>query len=216
VKRAAFVLLAAALCVPVALAANGEPRRKLTKAGQVRARAASLQPADFALGWRHSPAKKNNNQSDPRCSYYNPNQSDLVEIGKYDSPDFTYDIDGSRISSTTGVFRSIRMAKTAYARVARPELARCLAELFKQGAGATNTTVFSAARLRFPSYADRSDAFRIVASVKAPAARVRVYLDAVFVNRGAIDIAVLGIEVAGPLPAALERSLVASLAQRAQ
>jgi hypothetical protein len=215
VKRAAVVLLAAALCAPVALAGKGEPQRKLTKAGQARARAAALQRSDFPAGWTQHPARKTNGQSDPRCSFYNPDQSDLVEIGKYDSPDFAQP-DGSTISSTTGVFRSIRMAKTAYARVARPELAKCLAELFKQGAGAANTRIFSAARLKFPSYGDRSDAFRIVASVKAPAARVRVYLDAFFVNRGAIDVAVLGVGVRRPLPVALEQRLVASLAQRAQ
>jgi hypothetical protein len=215
VKRAAVVLVALGLCVPVALAAKGDPQKKITKAGQARAIAAGLQRADFPAGWKQGPPKpKKNNEADPRCSYYNPDQSDLVENGDYDSPDFDL-ADGSSVSSSTGVFQSVQMAKTAYSRVAQPALAKCLAELFKKGAGAAKTTIFSSGPLRFPSYGDRSNAFRIVASVKAPTARVRVALDVFLFNHGAIDVAVLALGIGHPLPIALEQSLVAKLAARA-
>jgi hypothetical protein len=213
VKGVAVVLLVAGLCVPVALAAKGDPQKKITAAGQAHAKRASLTPRDFP-GWKATPHKKSNDESDPRCSYYNPDQSDLVEIGDYDSPDFDRP-DGASISASTGVFRSVQMGKTAYSRVAKPSLPKCLAELFKKGAGPTNTTIFSSARLEFPSYGDRSDAFRITASVKTPTARVRVYLDIFLLNKGATDIAMLALGIGNPLPLGLEQGLAAKLAARA-
>jgi hypothetical protein len=74
---------------------EGHPQKKLTKAGQARARAARLRLAYFPPGWTEKPHQKSAGDSDPRCSYYNPEQSDLVEIGEYDSPDFQLS-DGSR------------------------------------------------------------------------------------------------------------------------
>jgi hypothetical protein len=213
-KRAAAVLVALALGGSVALAANGDPQRKLTKAGQARAKAAALQRPDFPSGWMQK-VNQPSSDANPRCSYYNPDQSDLVEIGKYDSPDFELP-NGASVSSSTGVFRTAAMGKTAYSRVAQPALAKCLAELFKKGAGATNTTIFSAGRLQFPRYGERSDAFRVVASVKAPSGSARAYLDVFLFNRGAIDVAVLALGINHPLPTELEQSLVARLAQRAR
>jgi hypothetical protein len=216
VRGVPVVLVALGLCVPVAWAAKGDPQKKLTKAGQVHAIAASLHRADFPpTGWVRKPKQQNQkSESDPRCSYYNPDQSDLVEMGSYDSPDFDQ-ADGSSVSSSTGVFQTAAMAKTAYSRVAKPELAKCLAELFKQGAGATKTTIFSAKPLQFGSYGDRSVAYRIVASVRAPAARIRAYLDVILVNKGATDLAFLALGIQNPLPTALEQSLVGKVTARA-
>ena len=125
------------------------------------------------------------------CVPVDPDQSDLVEIGDYDSPDFDQ-ADGSSISSSTGVFKTVAMGKTAYARVAKPALVKCLAELFKKGAGATKTTILSAAPLNFKRYGDQSIAYRIVASVKTPTAAVHAYLDVILANTGATDIALSG------------------------
>jgi len=213
VKRAAVVLLAVGLCAPVALAAKGDPQKKITKTGQARAVRASLQRADFPSGWTQHPHAKNSGDQ-PRCSTYNPDQSDLVEIGDFDSPDFDR-ADGSSVSSSTSTFRSVAMAKTGYARVAKPALPRCLAELFAKGTKPSPTTIFAAGSLQFPAYGDRSNAYRITGSVKTPSARVRFVLDVVVLNRGAIDAAVLMLGIGAPLPAALEQSLVGKLAARA-
>jgi hypothetical protein len=209
-------VLALGLCVPVALAAKGDPQKKKTKAGQAHAIAASLRRADFPpTGWQQQPKPPNKqDESNPRCSYYNPDQSDLVEIGSYDSPDFDQ-ADGSSISSSSGVFETVAMGKTAYARVGQPALAKCLAELFKKGAGATKTTIFSAAPLKFKSYGDQLVAYRIVASVKTPTAPVRAYLDVILVNKGATDIAFLGLGIQKPLSIVLEQSLVGKVVARA-
>jgi hypothetical protein len=215
VRGVVIAVAALSLCVPAALAAKGEPQKKLTKAGQARALAASLHRADFPpTGWKQQPkAPKQKNESSPRCSFYNPDQSALIEIGHYDSPDFDQ-ADKSSISSSTGVFQSVAMGKTAYAHVAKPALAKCLAELFKKGTGATKTTIFSAGPLKFASYGDQSVAYRIVASVKTPAP-VRAYLDVILVNKGAVDIGFLGLGIQNPLSTALEQSLVGKVVERA-
>ena len=86
-------------------------------------------------------------QSNPRCSTYNPDQSDLVEIGDYDSPDFSRP-DGTFVSSTTGVFKTAAMARTGYARVAVPALPHCFAEIFKKGiTKPSSATIFSSGPL---------------------------------------------------------------------
>ena len=118
----------AAVLVPAALAGGGEPQKRLTKADQAKARAIGLHRSDFPAGWVGKP-NTNTSQDTPRCSTYNPDQSDLVETGDVDSPDFAR-ADGSFASSSVGIFKTTKMAKTGYARVARPQLASCFGELF--------------------------------------------------------------------------------------
>jgi hypothetical protein len=214
VKGVVVVLVALAVCVPAALAGKGDPQKKITPAGQARAKRASLTAADLP-GWKATPHKKSDDSSDPRCSYYNPDQSDLVEIGDYDSPDFDR-ADGSSIFVSTGVFKTVAMAKAAYSRVARPTLARCLGEIFKKGGGGSNITVFSARPVPIARYGDRSAAFQVVASVKANATtHVRVFLDILVMNKGAVDIAALALGIGKPLPGQLLQSIATKLASRA-
>jgi hypothetical protein len=214
VRRAAFGAVAVALVIAgAAHAAQGDPQKKITKAGQARARAAALRLSDVGPGWKSEPS--NSKQSNPRCSTYNPDQSDLVEVGDYDSPDFSR-ADGTFVSSTTGVFRTAAMARTAYARVAVPALPHCFAELFKKGiTKPSSATIFSAGPLAFPKYGDRSNAYRITTSVRTPAGRVRAAIDLVIFNRGQIDVAIIFIAINQALPASFEQMLVAKVAGRA-
>lgn len=84
------------------------------------------------------------------------------------------------------MFRTAAMAKAGYSRVARPQLAKCLAELFRKSAGPPNTTIFASRGLRFPRYGDRA------------------------------DVAVLAIGINRPLSTELVQFLVAKLAQQAE
>lgn len=212
-KHAALILAALALLVPAALAANGEPTKKLTATGQARARAVALKASDFGAGWKAEPSNSKN-QSNPRCSTYNPDQSDLIETGDYDSPDFTR-ADGSFVSSTVGVFRSIGMAQTGYARVAVPQLPACFAELFKNGAKPTPVTIISVGRLSFATYGNRTNAYRLTASVKSGSTNVPVTIDIVLFNRGSVDAAFIFLGISKPLPSSFEQSLVSRAAARA-
>ena len=211
VKKAALVvLLAAAVAVPAALAGNGEPQHQYTKADQAKARKASLRLSDFAAGWKAVPDKSSNGAS-PKCKTYDPDQSDLIETGKYNSPDFTYPT-GSFVSTTTGVFKTVAMAKTGFARVATPQLPKCFGELLNKQ---TTTTVLAAGPLQFPSLGERSNAYRLVVSIKTKTVPVKATIDFVLFNKARTDVAIIFFGIGGPLPSRLEQQASALVASRA-
>lgn len=202
----------AAVLAGTALAAAGDPQKKYTKADQARARAASLRLSDFASGWKAKPGSKNG--SHPRCSKYNPDQSDLVQTGKYDSPDFAR-ADGSSVSVSTSLFRTVKMARTGYSRVARPALPACFGELFTKGVTRPNSAqVTFAGRLSFPKVGDRSNAYRLRAVVKTPSGSAPVGIDLVLFNKGRYDIALIFLGIGKPLPSSLEQAAVARVVSR--
>jgi hypothetical protein len=216
VRRATLIAVAlGAVLAGSALAAQGDPQKKLTAADQARARTVSLRLSDFSAGWKQGPPTKQD-ESNPRCSTYNPDQSDLIETGTYDSPNFSRP-DGTSVSSSSGVFRTAAMAKKGYARVVVPQLPKCFAELFKKGITKPNSaTILYAGPLRFPSYGDRSNAYRIRTSVKTLSATVPATIDVVVLNRGRIDVGIIFVGISRPLPAVLEQSFVARVAARAR
>lgn len=207
---ALVALLFAALAVPAAPAANGEPQHQYTKADQAKARKASLRLSDFATGWTAKPDTSATG-ANPKCKTYNPDQSDLIETGKYNSPDFTHS-NGSFVSTTTGVFKTVAMAKTGYARVARPQLPTCFGELLGKQA---KTTVDAAGPLTFPKLGERSNAYRLSVGIAAQGATVKATIDFVLFNKGRTDVAIIFFGIGGPPPSGLERQASALVASRA-
>jgi hypothetical protein len=215
VRQALLATAIAAILVPAAWAAGGEPQHAFTKADQARARAASLKLSDFAPGWTATPSAGSTSGSEPRCSNYHPDQSDLVETGKYDSPDFTRTADHSFVSVSTGVFETVAMAKRGYARVAVRQLPACFGELFAKGiTKPSSAKVVSARPIAFPRVGDRSNAYRLVASVKTPTVTLSVAADIVLFNKGRTDVAMIFLGIARPLPASLEQTAVARVLAR--
>jgi hypothetical protein len=212
-RRFLVAVVVAAVVVPVALASNGEPQKRLTKAGQAKARAIALHRSDFPAGWVGKP-NTNTSQGSPRCSTYNPDQSDLVENGDYDSPDFSR-ADGSFVSSSVGIFKTATMARTGYARVARPELAGCFGELFKKGAAPAKVQLLRVGALPFRRLGDRSNAYRLTANVTVQGTTLPVAIDIVVFNRGAVDAAMIFLGIRAPLPSGFERALAVRVADRA-
>lgn len=204
-------LMLAALLTAVALAANGDPQKKFTAADQARAKAVALSHADLGAGWKAE--KSGGNESSPRCSYYNPDQSDLVETGHGDTS-FTR---GTTlfVASSVGIFKTAGQAKAGYARVVRPQLPRCLGEIFAKGTGNPKAVkIVSTGPLSFPHYRDRSNAYRVTATFKTSSGTVPITIDTVLVNRGRIDVVIGFIGVGKPPAASLERSLAGKVAGR--
>jgi hypothetical protein len=210
---AAVAALAAAVVVPAAVGSDGEPQKRLTKADQAKARAIVLRRSDFPAGWVGKP-KTNTSQDDPRCSNYNPDQSDLIETGEVDSPDFTR-ADGSFVSSSVGVFKTMAMAKTGYARVARPQLASCFGELFTKGAAPAKVELLHVGAMPFRRLGDRSNAYRLTANVTLQGTTIPVAIDIVTFNHGRVDAAMIFLGIRSPLPTSFEQSLAAKVAARA-
>jgi hypothetical protein len=209
-KTALVALLAAAVAVPAAIAGNGEPQHQYTKADQAKARKASLRLSDFAAGWKSVPDKSSNGAS-PKCKTYDPDQSDLIETGKYSSPDFSHS-NGSFVSTTTGVFKTAAMAKTGYARVAAPQLPKCFGELLGKQA---KTTVYAAGPLTFPKMGERSNAYRLSVGIASQGTTVKATIDFVLFNKARTDVAIIFFGIGGPLPSTLEQQASALVASRA-
>jgi hypothetical protein len=212
-KWTGVVVSLAAVLAGTAWAAQGDPQKKFTKADQALARRISLRSSDLGAGWTGKPST--DKSSNPRCSTYNPDQSDLIETGDHDSLDFSRP-DGTFVSSSVGVFKTAAMAKAGYARVAVPQLPHCFAEIFRKGITApSKATIFFSGPLVFPHYGDRLNAYRIRASVKTPSGTVSATIDLVVFNRGRVDVAIIFLGIPSAVPGSFEQSIVARVAARA-
>jgi len=214
VRRAGIVgvIVVAAVAAGAALAAQGDPKQKHNKADMARARAASFRLSDFPSGWKAKASTTSN--SSPRCSTYNPDQSDLVETGKYDAPDFSSP-DSSFVTSSTGVFQTVAMAKKGYARVAVPQLPACFGELFlKQIQTPNSAKVTSSGPLALVKVGDASRAYRLVVSVTTPQGTVPVTADIALFTKGRTDVALIFFGIVKPFPVGWESKATALVASR--
>jgi hypothetical protein len=193
-------------------ATQKDPKQAITPAAQARAKRIAIHLADLpGLGWRSSPAQSD--RSNARCGYYDPDQSKLTEHAHYTSPDFTR-TDGLYVSSTVGIFASSAQAKTSYALVVRPALARCLGESVVASGVKNHISLESVGPLAFPARGERSAAYRIVFHVVNGGQRVPATIDVVAINKGAVDVA-LFFSSAGQLPpGAMEKAVSAAVAGR--
>jgi hypothetical protein len=207
-----LVVSLAAVLAGTAWATQGDPQKKFTKADQALARRISLRSSDLGAGWTGKPST--DKSSNPRCSTYNPDQSDLIETGDHDSLDFSRP-DGTFVSSSVGVFKTAAMARAGYRRVAVPQLPGCFAEIFRKGITApSKATIFFSGPLVFPHYGDRLNAYRIRASVKTPSGTVSATIDLVVFNRGRVDVAIIFLGIPSAVPGSFEQSIVARVAAR--
>ncbi len=204
--------LVVALAVVAAAAADtGQPKKKIIPAVQAQARAINVKLSDLpGSGWKGHAS--NPNESSPRCSYYNPDQSDLTENGEANSPEFTLP-SGSFVASTVAVFVDAAQGRTAYSRVVKPDLPRCLAEIFRKGVGLP-TTIISAGRISFPRLADRTDAYRIVADVKSGKQIIHAVLDFVVMNRGRVNLVLFFAGIGKAFGASFEHVVAGKVAAR--
>jgi hypothetical protein len=209
------VLAGVLLAAGTAVAGNPHaPKKALVPAVQARAKAINVKLADLpAAGWKAKAAGPDTGT--PRCSDYNPDQSDLTENGNVASPQFTLP-STSFVSSSTSIFKTAAQGRTAYARVVRPKLPKCLAELFQKGAAPARVTVVSAAVKPFPKLAERSNAYRIAAGVRTSAGTIPVYLDVVVMNRGKVDVVIFFAGITQAFSEPFQRSLAARVAARAK
>jgi hypothetical protein len=200
--------------VGAAAAAQGDPKKVIVPAVQAQAKAINIQRSDLpGTGWTSKPPTPDD--SNPRCSYYNPDQSDLTENGDADSAEFSHGQEAV-VSSSTSIFASAAQGRTAYARVVRPDLPKCLAELFRKGTGqAARFTIVSVAPLSFAKLADKTNAYRIVTDYRASTGqKVRVTFDIVVLNRGKVDVALLFLRIGGAFSASFERGIASKVAAR--
>jgi hypothetical protein len=209
----ALAVVASTLVVTgVAFAAKGDPKKHHTPADMSRARSVVLRTADLPAGWKSAPSSSNGG-GNLHCKGFDPDESDLTETGKAESPDFSKSL--AYISSSASVYLTGLQAQASWNRVVKPGLLTCLKSLFEQGAssGGTTTKVLGEGLLAFPKLAPRTAAFRISFLTKSTSLSLKGDVDVVLLGRGRIDVVMLFVAFGAP-DATLERHLAAVVASR--
>jgi hypothetical protein len=200
-------VLAACLAVPaLALAADGEPKKRIVPADQKRATAVLLKRTDLAGGWKRITTADSGDDG-TTCPGFNPNESDLTLTGEADS-EFE-STDGARyLSSFSELYSTAAQARASWSRSAKPALARCLAYFFKQGIAneGGKVTILSQGRISFPRVAPRTIALRVATRVsftqggRTTTTPFTIHLIGVGRGRGDVGLMAMGPGAGIPVP----------------
>lgn len=190
-KQLLVAFLAFCVAVPaLALAADTDPKRRISPADQAKARSVVLKRTDLAAGWKKVPPSPDD--SEPTCPGFNPDSSDLTLTGEAEA-DFEHG-SGASVISSVEVFVSRSDALKSWTRGAKPALPRCLAHIFLTSVedDGGKATILKQGQIAFPKVAPRTIAFRVAARVTVeqqgkPPAQVPVTMHVVGVGRGRAD-----------------------------
>jgi len=206
--------LAAAVLAGVALA--GDPIQHLTAADMARARAIGFQRSDFPADWTAKPSTPDKSAS-TTCQSFDPNEADLVETGKVDSPVFTASDTYSQVFSTVGIFKTVAQAQASWSRTVSLAGLECFSELITKSAPpGSSISALSKGKLSFPKVAPRTTAYRLVIGVapQGATASVKLYLDRIYLGSGRANVATIMFSLGQPYPAAFEQKLARAIAHR--
>jgi hypothetical protein len=187
-----------------------DPKVATRGADQARAKAVDLTLSDFPSGWDSTEAS---DAADEPCADFHPNESDLTLTGKSVSPVF---FTGSALApetqraalSLTRVFATQTQAQAAFKREAVRDFVRCLADDARE----SEVDVVAAGTIPFPKLVRGTRAFRLVVELEDLG---REYVDYVFVSGRRSLVLLTFVGVSQPFDPALERSLAARVAKRA-
>ncbi len=213
-----LALVVAVLVAPLsALAADGQPKKALTKAGQATARSVVLKRGDLGAGFTSVARDK-----DPplpkgaRCGALD--ETDLTVTGDAASPDFRFAQGPAfvTVGSTAQVYRTLREANTSWGRGTTSQTTTCLGDIIRLSAApGQKVTVNSAKKIRFPSVSPKTAAYRFVLTITvAGNQRVRAYVDAVILQHGRIQSGILFTSVGSPVGNADRVALATVVASR--
>lgn len=194
---AAFVLVA-----PVAAqAAEGEPRKALTKTDQAAARSVVLKRGDLGKGFEAQPRGKDDGiPKGARCGPLD--ESDLTVTGDASSPDFRFAKGGLfvTIGSSAQVYRTLREADASWKRGTSAQTTTCLSDIVRLSAApGQKITVLSAKQVAFPAVSPKTTAYRLVVSIRVRQQSVRAYVDAIILQQGRIQTGLLFTSVGRPV-----------------
>ncbi len=163
-NRPLALLILVAFSLPaLALAADTDPKRRITPVDQRKAASIVLKRSDFAPGWKKVPTTAAGGEGEGEsCPGYRPDQSDLVLTGEAEA-EFEAAEGMPSVSSTSNVYRTRRDALAAWSRTNKPSLAPCLARLYKEEfqRQGNRAVIAKASRIAFPKVAPRTAAYRV-------------------------------------------------------
>jgi hypothetical protein len=217
VNRLLGALVVLCIAVPaVALAADTDPKKKITAADQAKARSIVLKRSDFAAGWKKVPPSPD---SDATCPGFNPDESDLTLTGEAET-NFEHTNGLLSVASFSEVYATKEDALKSWTRSDKPATARCIGYFFREGATDKNTKVkiVSAGRMAFPKLAPRTTAFKVVTRVtitqQGKTGTLPITIQFIAVGQGRGDTAMLAISPGSGIPTADLRAFGKELAAR--
>jgi hypothetical protein len=186
-----------------AAAERGDPEKRLVPADQARARALLVRKADLGPGFVAV-----TRESDADHFYCRAlDESDLTVTGEARSPQFGRS--GVFVTSESEVYETRADARSSWRRGTSAAGAKCERAAFQEGFARQGAVLESFGKLSFPRLAERSVAFRVVATVRG----IRAYLDVIVLQHGRAH-AALGLGGLTPLPKAEEVQLARAIAAR--
>jgi hypothetical protein len=212
-----LVSLVALVAVGPAPAADGEPKRAITKKDQATAGSVVIRRGDLGGGFVARP--RSGDEGIPkgaRCGALD--ESDLTVTGDAESPDFRLARGAVfvTIGSTAQVYRTAREATASWNRGTSAQTATCLADIVRLSAPqGQEITVLSSKRVPFPKIAEKATAFRLVLSVSIGGAqRVRAYVDAIVLQHGRVQSGLLFTSIGRPVEQVDRIALASVIASR--
>jgi len=201
--RVVVAVVCAAMLAGAAAAATGDPVKRHTAADMAKARSVVLRRADLPAGWTRDTSPDTDERI--RCSYFHPDESDLVETG-YAEGSFGRRADFAGSDAT--VYRTTADARASWARNTGAGLPRCFADFFRKGLAkeGLNARVVRAAKVAFPALAPRTGAWHVALVATSQGVAVPIAIDLVALGRGRI-VSTLGLIRVGAAnrPAELRR-----------
>jgi hypothetical protein len=215
--RALVVFLVLGLLVPaVGAAADGQPRKALTKKDQAAATSVVVKRGDLGQGFTAVARAKD--ESLPKGARCGPlDESDLTVSGDAASPDFRFAEQAAfvTVGSTAQVYRTLREANASWTRGTTSQTTTCLADIVRLSASpGQKITVLSATRVRFPSLSPKTTAYRLVLTVEIGGQKLRAYVDAVVLQHGRIQAGLLFTSLGRPVEQAQRVALASVVAAR--
>jgi hypothetical protein len=197
----AMVLLLALLGAGAALAARGDPQKRITPADQARAKAMLLRPADFP-GFRVGPAT---GDSDVYCAALDA--SDLTLTGEAAGRQFA---SGAAFAGSSAlVYESTADANAAWRRNTSAAGERCGRTLLRTEYAKQGVRLVSLRRIAFPRVAQRSVAYRARFVARTPQGEIPLTMDVVGLMHSRAQATV----VAGSLLVTPDRTATSRLAR---
>ena len=207
VRRLLVVLSLVGLVTAGSAVANHlDPQKRIRPADQARARAMLLRKADLSPAYKATPASPD--EVDVDCKALD--ESDLTLTGEAESPEFQVQGGVEFISSLAQVYASVADANTSWRRGTSAAGEKCAKDEFRRQFQKAGIRLDSFRRTAFPRLAERSVAYRLVASSQG----VRVYIDVVVLMQSRGQAALLLGSALTPIPKAEQVRLARLVAGR--
>lgn len=203
----ALALVLVLLLSGAALAARGDPQKRITPADQKRAKAMLLRKSDFGPTFRTvalPPIGSDN--FDFYCAALD--ESDLVVTGEARSAAFAGAFE--TYNSASQIYSTAAAARTSWRRGTSKAGLQCAVQAFRKLSQRERVAFVSYRKIAFPSVAPRTVAFRWISTAN----RVRIYADIVLLMRGRAHVVAYFVSPVAPIDRVQQVSLTRKLSAR--